>query len=81
MISYTTHKDPARMLRLAVLDDVSPLPRGTVLEYWQGQTDFEPRGVRQSVFSMAARLYKTGRLELFQKRLGGGLYSYRAVVL
>lgn len=80
MISYANHKEPDRMLRLAVLDDVTPADKGTALEYWRGPLDFEPTGKRAAVFKEAMRLYEAGRLVLCQKREGDGMYSYMGVV-
>lgn len=81
MISYATHKDPARMLKLAVLDDATPAESGTVLEYWRGKTDFDPQGKRRDVFRMASLLEANQRVVLLQKRHGEDDYSYRAVVV
>lgn len=81
MISYATHKDPARMLRLAVLYDVTPVASGLVLEYWRGKTDFDPQGKRRDVFRMASLLEANQRVVLLQKRHGEDDYSYRAVVV
>lgn len=81
MISYATHKDPARMLKLAILDDVTPAKHGAILEYWQGETDFDPQGRRRDVFRMASLLEANKRVVLLQKRHGNNLFSYRAVVV
>lgn len=81
MITYATHKDPARMLRMAVLDDTTPAVSGTVLEYWRGKTDFDPQGKRRDVFRMASLLEANQRIVLLQKRHGEDDYSYRAVVV
>jgi hypothetical protein len=81
MISYATHKDPARMLRMAVLDDATPAERGTVLEYWRGATNVDPQGKRADAFRTARRLADAGRVVLMQKKHGIDDYSYRAVVV
>lgn len=81
MISYATHKDPARMLRMAVLDDKTPAQSGEVLEYWRGKTDFDPQGKRLDAFRMASLLSDSGMVKLMQKRHGEDDYSYRAVVV
>ncbi len=80
MISYIKHKDPARMMRMAVLDDKTPAESGTVLEYFQGETDLDPVGNRRGLFSAVYDLYERGFIRLVQVRLGDGLYSYRGVV-
>jgi hypothetical protein len=81
LISYVAHKDPARMLKLAVLDDIAPVESGTVLEYWRGKTDFTPEGKRRDVFRAASLLDANGRVVLLQARMGDNDYSYRAVVV
>ena len=80
MIDHSNHKDPANMLRLAVLDDVTPAEKGTDLIYWRGATDFEPTGKRKAVFAMARGLAEKGRVVLFQRRAGMG-YEYVARVI
>lgn len=80
MISYIKHKDTARMMRMAVLDDKTPASKGEVLEYWIGETDLEPVGDRMSVFQAVYDLYERGFISLVQVRLGGGVFSYRGVV-
>jgi len=80
MISYTKHKDPARMMRMAVLDDKTPTKKGGVLEYWQGETDLDPTGHRKSVFQAVYDLYERDLINLVQVRLGGEVFSYRGVV-
>lgn len=80
MISYIKHKDPARMMKMAVLDDKTPAPKGEVLEYWQGETDFDPEPTRKKVFQAVYDLYERGLIRLVQVRLGDGVYSYRGVV-
>lgn len=80
MISYIKHKDPARMMRMAVLDDKTPAQRGTVLEYFQGETDLDPDSSRRGLFGAVYDLYERGFIHLVQVRLGGGVYSYRGVV-
>lgn len=80
MISYIKHKDPARMMKMAVLDDKTPAEKGEVLEYWQGETDFSPEPHRKNVFQAVHSLYKRGFIDLVQFRLGEGLYSYRVIV-
>lgn len=81
MISYANHKEPARMLKLAVIDDVTPAKKGDVLEYYRGCTDFEPTGARLDVFRSARALMDKGRVRLFQKRYGKDDYGYWAVVV
>ena len=81
MITYATHKEPARMLKLAVLDDVTPSSKGAVIEYWRGRTDFEPHGARSDVFRSARALMDKGRVILAQKRYGNDDYGYWAVVV
>lgn len=81
MISFATHKDPARVLRNAVLDDVSPAQRGTEIEYWRGPTDFDPSDTRKAAFKAAADLAAMGRVFLYQRLIGVGDYSYIAKVI
>ena len=80
MISFYPHKDPARVLRLAVLDDITPPDRGQVYEYWRGATDVEPTGKRGEAFREAMRLFELGRVLLYQVKCDEG-YSYRARVV
>ncbi len=83
MISLHTHKDPARVLRNAVLDDVTPAKRGTVIEYWRGPVgDLSeyPKGTKGEAFKAALRLFELGRVWLFQKRIGEDEFSYMVVV-
>ena len=80
MISFYAHKDPARVLRLAIMDDVTPPKKGQVYEYWRGVTEMEPFGVRRSVFQEAMRLHRLGRVLLYQAKCDDG-YSYRAKVI
>lgn len=68
------------MMRRAVLDDVTPAEKGTVLEYWQGETDLDPVGHRRDVFHAVWELYERGFVQLVQARLPDGRYSYRGVV-
>ena len=81
MISYAGHKDPLRLIRLAVFDDVAPLEHGTVFEYWRGETDLNPHGLRKQVFQYVMYLCELGRLDLRQRNIGDGIYSYQAKVL
>lgn len=80
MISYAESKEPARVLWNAVMDDKSPISSGSWVEYYRGETNVEPKGKRAEVFSIARSLKDKGRLLLFQKRLGDGMYSYRGFV-
>jgi hypothetical protein len=82
MISFYPHKDPARVLRNAVLDDVTPPKRGQVFEYWRGYTEASPlpiKGNRGEVFREAMRLFELGHIILYQVKCDDG-YSYRARV-
>ena len=81
MISFVGHKDPARVLQFAVLDDVSPAVRGTEIEYWRGATDFDPSYTLKAAFKAAIDLAAMGRVFLYQRLIGGGLYSYIAKVI
>ena len=81
MINLADHKDGARVLRKAVLDDVTPAKPGTVIEYWRGPMDMEPKGRRAEVFAEAWRLSELKRVILFQYRYGDGDYGYRAGVV
>jgi len=69
-----------RVLRNAVLDDKTPASKGEVIEYWRGETDVEPHGLRREVFMMARVLMDMGRVVLFQYRHGSDDYSYRMEV-
>lgn len=69
------------MLRNAVLDDVTPPEKGTVIEYWRGPTDCEPSGYRKEVLEEALRLSDMGRVILYQYRYGDDDYGYRARVV
>ena len=80
MISFYPHKDPARVLKLAILDDVTPPAKGQEYEYWRGETELEPIGKRAVVFRQAMRLYELGRVVLYQVKCNEG-YSYRARVV
>ena len=80
MITYTKHKDPARMMRMAVLDDKTPAEKGTELEYWIGETDLDPIGRRKLVFQSVYDLAERGFIVLYQIAIGNGVYSYRARV-
>ena len=82
MISLYPRKDPARVIRNAVLDDVSPAPKGEVIEYWVGVTDMEPKGARKEAFEEARRLMELGRVVLFQERDDlNEVYRYRMKVV
>ena len=81
MISYIKHKDPARMMKMAVIDDKTPAAKGDVLEYFIGETDLDPEPARKKVFQAVYELYERGLINLVQVRLGDGLYSYRGVVV
>lgn len=80
MISLYPHKDPARVIRNAVLDDVNPAKKGCAFLYWQGETDTEPKGNRKRVFKSVYDLYERGFVDLYQRR-NGEEYSYFAVVI
>jgi hypothetical protein len=86
------HSDPARVIRLAVLDDITPANRGDVIEYWRGETEFEPTGRRKQAFDAARSLSDMGRVVLCQEQgevISRGVdrnsstyeYSYRMVVV
>jgi len=79
-IDLSTNKDPANVLRLAVLDDVTPAAKGTDLIYWRGITDFEPTGKRKTAFLMARWLAEKKRVVLFQTRQGD-VFNYVARVM
>lgn len=81
MINLTTHKDTARVLRNAVLDDISPAQSGTEYIYWQGETDLEPTGKRKQVFDEARKLYELNRVFLYQRMIREGEYQYIAMVV
>ena len=81
MISLVGHKDPARVLRNAVLDDVSPAKRGTEIEYWRGATELDPVDTRKAVFIAASELAAMGRVFLYQRLISSGNYSYIAKVI
>jgi len=57
LIIFAKHKDPARVLRNAVLGDKTPAKPGTIIEYWRGSMDIDPSGLRKEVFDEARRLY------------------------
>jgi hypothetical protein len=80
LISFYQNKDAVRVIRNAVLDDVSPPPRGTCFEYWRGDMDVDPKGLRKAVFEEVRRLYQAGHVVPYQVR-DGGEYSYRFSVL
>lgn len=82
MISLNRAHDPARVIRNAVLDDVSPAPKGEIIEYWVGETNTEPTGKRKEAFEEVMRLYQLGRVIPFQAKDGDGeTYSYRMKVV
>jgi len=76
LISFAKHKDPARILRNAVLDDKTPAKAGTIIEYWRGSMDIDPSGLRKEVFDEARRLYDLGHVILFHHRYGDYDYGY-----
>ena len=76
MITYASHKEPERVIRNAVLDDIAPIPVGSEVEYWVGETDLDPIGKRKSVFSAVMALFNLNRIVLYQVKQGE-LYSYR----
>ena len=80
-ISFVGHPNPAIALKKHVLDDVLVVARGTEIEYWRGVTDFDPSDTRKSAFKAASDLAAMGRVFLYQRLIGGGLYSYIAKVI
>jgi hypothetical protein len=80
LISLYPHKDPARVIRLSVLDDITPAKRGDVIEYWRGQSDWQPTGNRKKAFDAARALSEMGRVVLVQAKCEDG-YSYQMRVL
>jgi hypothetical protein len=83
-IDLSTSKDIPRVLRNAILDDVSPLPRGSRVIYWRGETDTMPRGDRKAAFDAAYKLYENKRVILCQQiadTMTREKYEYIAVVL
>ena len=76
MLDLSTNSDPANILRLAVLDDITPAAKGTDICYWKGMTDFDPRGKRRAAFDMARSLSDKGRLFLFQRKISGDVWAY-----
>lgn len=80
VIDLSKSRDIPRVVRNAVLDDVAPLPSGSVFQYWQGETDLDPHSARKQVFDAVRGLWALGRVTLFQRRLGNGVYSYLAEV-
>lgn len=81
MLDFSKSKEPGRVIRHAVLDDVSPMRKGEELIYWRGGTDFDPIGHRREAFNAASELQALGRVVLYQKRHGDGDYEYRARVM
>ena len=89
-----TIKDPRALFNAVFgIDGVRQHPPGTVIEYWNGEPDFEPAGERKAMFMMARKLYEAGVCQLVQVQgdvsalepMGTGLgnahrYSYRVVV-
>lgn len=81
MLDLSTNTDVANILRLAVLDDITPAAKGTDIIYHKGMTDFEPRGKRKAAFEMARSLSDKGRLFLFQRKISGDVWAYCGRVL
>lgn len=89
-----TIKDPRALFNAVFgIDGVRQHPPGTVIEYWNGEPDFEPAGERKAMFMMARKLYEAGVCQLVQVQgdlvenipMGEDLgsiyeYSYRVVV-
>ena len=83
MISFMGHKEPGRVLKKAVLDDVAAAKRGPVFEYWRGPVgDLSqyPKGAKGDAFKAAWQLFEYGRVRLFQKRTKEDEFSYMVVV-
>jgi hypothetical protein len=80
LISFYPHKDPARVMKLAVLDDKTPAPRGETIEYWRGPSDWQPIGKRKQAFDAARALSDMGRVALVQAKCEDR-YSYQMRVL
>ena len=80
MISFYGHKDPVRVIRNAIMDDKTPAEKGTVIEYWRGVTEVEPKGLRKQIFDFVMGLSDAKRVVLYQVRHDGDVYSYGLVV-
>lgn len=82
VIDIRKNKRPVVSLVNAVtgIHGVRQNPRGTVIEYWRGETDFEPEKDRKEIFDQANKLEQNGFCHLVQFRMGNGEYSYRAVL-
>jgi len=83
-VDLTASKDLCRVFRNAILDDVSPLPRGSRVIYWRGETDTLPRGERKEIFDLARRMAENKRIILCQQiadTMTREKYEYIAVVL
>lgn len=80
MIDLTKSKDAGRVIKNAVLDDVTPAKRGDEFTYWRGETDTDPRGQRKTVFDAIRELSGKGLIELYQRRVGGDEFDYVARV-
>ena len=84
MINLLTHKEPARALKNAVMgiDGIAQNPKGTVIEYHQG--DWADLIGMKPVGKMAMELSNQGRVVLYQKIIAHEpvrVFSYRAEVL
>jgi hypothetical protein len=79
MINLIGHKDPARVIKKAIFDDVSPCGKNTKFLYWRGATDTEPQGKRAKIFKDMRILEGVGIVHLCQRRNGESDYSYFAV--
>ena len=80
MISLLNNNQASRALKNAVMGlyGIPQNPKGTVIEYHQG--DWADLIGTTAVGKQARALYDLGRVELVQSRIGGGRFSYRAVV-
>ena len=83
MISLLTHKEKARALKNAVmgLDGIAQNPRGTVIEYHQG--DWADLIGTTAVGKQARVFFDMGRVDLVQSIIAREpmrVFSYRAVI-
>ena len=76
MISLINHDDPVDIIHNLVVAGRAYHRERRVIEYWRGETEFEPSGLRRRVLRYVMDLYKSGRAVLYQVKYGDE-YSYR----
>lgn len=81
MISIVKNKEKSRAFKNAVMgiDGIRQNPRGTVIEYHQG--DWVDLIGNTKIGKQAWAYHELGLIVLCQKRIDGGKFSYRGVVV